>query len=467
MEDCSVADKKELEKVAKQIEQKIHKEYFSSDLVRKRVAYHIGALPAEIRSKIEYLIRKGIIKYCFCTSTLLEGVNVPVDNLFIFDNKKARSKMSEIDAFNLMGRAGRLTLNEYGNVFLFVDNVATKQYYDDILLKPLPSQTLLPTKALKKSSKKYIVDVLLAGRTNLLQVDEKYADHGFTEVTYEYATQCLNMLLHDICSQNDSYLVRDFRKDKVLTPQNIIDIRNKFGSIVSRDDDINLAARQKESLYKAVKERRLNYPKSFDYDTCVRFLEQLSSILCWDIYEKNTLGKGDRISYYTVILTQWMQGNGLHEIIRGAIKHYKDSDGKIVSYEPVYHLEDYNDSPQHKNYVINETMKDIEQIINYKFSMYFLRLSEAIIEINGKDALLNDWYEFVEYGTCNNEVILMQKYGFLREEALQLLKIPYANHIVIDSQSIQIKKGLLAIVPDDLIENIKTIMINYPEIFID
>lgn len=88
------------------------------------------------------------------------------------------------------------------------------------------------------------METLLKGRTNLLELGEKYADRGFTETTYEYATKCLNMLLHDICNQNDSYIVRDFRKDKVLSPQNIIDIRNKFGAIVSKDDDINLSARQ-------------------------------------------------------------------------------------------------------------------------------------------------------------------------------------------------------------------------------
>lgn len=458
--------KDELEKVAKLIEQKIHKEYFLADLIRKGVAYHIGALPAEVRLKIEFLIRERIIHYCFCTSTLLEGVNVPVDNLFIFDNKKGKEKMSVVDAFNLMGRAGRVTLNEYGNVFLFTGEEATKRYYEDVLLKPLPSQTLLPSKALKRSSKKYIVQVLLEGRTNLLLEGEKNSDHDFTEATYEYATKCLNMLLHDICSQNDSYIVRDFRKDKVLSPQNIMDIRTKFGTVISENDDINLSARQKESIQKAVKDQGINYPNNFNYEVCLKFLEQLSSILRWDVYEKDTLGKGKKIRYYTVILTQWMQGSGLHEIIRGAIEHYQRDGGKLVSYEPRYHLEPYNNSLAHKNQVINEAMKDLEHVINYKLSMYFLHLSEAIVKIHGKEALHNDWYEYVEYGTCNNDIILLQKYGFLREEALQLLKA-YSYYIKREKQSIQISKVILKKAPDDLCESLKTVMINYPEIFVD
>ena len=49
---------KELDSVARQIEQKIHNEYYLANLIRKRIAFHIGALPAEIRSQIEQLLKK-------------------------------------------------------------------------------------------------------------------------------------------------------------------------------------------------------------------------------------------------------------------------------------------------------------------------------------------------------------------------------------------------------------------------
>ena len=162
-----------------------------------------------------------------------------------------------------------------------------------------------------------------------------------------------------------------------------------------------------------------------------------------------------------------MGGKGLHEIIRGAIWHYQTNGGSLVSYEPNYHLEKYNDSIQHKNQVINEVMKDIEQIINYKFSMYFLRLSEIIIEIYEENALINDWYEYVEYGTNNNSVIILQKYGFLREEALELIKPPMLEHILFENQNVIIKNTIMDIASPDLQNKIDTIKINYPEIFID
>ena len=463
--DASSEIYKELDNVARQIEQKIHDEYYLANLIRKRIAFHIGALPAEIRSQIEQLLRKGYIRYCFCTSTLLEGVNVPVDNLFVFDNKKGSAKMSVIDAFNLIGRAGRVTLNEFGNVFLIIENIHEQNFYNEVLLAPLPKQSLLPKKALEKKHKKLIVDTLMQGRTNLLQEGEKYSDRGFTEITYEYASKCLNMLLHDLCSKRDSYIVRDFRKNGVLQPQNIIDIRNLFSNIVQEDDDINVSAKQKESLFKAVRQTNINYPQSLEYQECLAFLRRLSAIFQWSIYEKDTLGKGDKLSYYAVILTQWMSSKGMHEIIRGAINYYDRYGGKLVSYDPVYHLEIYNGSTKHKNQIINEVMKDIEHVINYKFSMYFLRFSEAIIKVRGKEALVNDWYDYVEYGTNNDIVIDLQKHGFTREQALQLLKFPYSMHVKKIDGEIVINQGIDALVSGDLARAMETVKINYPEIF--
>lgn len=464
---CTNKIEPELNAIAKQIEQKIHKEYYLARMIRHGIAYHIGALPAEIRAKIESLLRKGLIKYCFCTSTLLEGVNVPADNLFVFDNKKGPSAMSTIDAFNLIGRAGRVTLNEMGNVYILIDDKRKQKYFDEVLLKPLPNQELLPQKALEKKHKKAIVSTLLQGKTNLIEAGEKYSDRGFTETSYEYATKCLNMLVHDICAKNDSYIVRDFRKDDVLTPQNIIDIRRIFGEIVSKDDDINISALQKYSLYQAVSNTEISYPDNFDYHTCLSFLKKLSQIFNWPIYEKGTLGKGDRLNYYTVILLQWMEGHGLHEIIRGAISHYQEQGGRLVSYDSTYHLEKYNGSANHKNQVINEAMKDIEQIINYKFSMYFLRFSEAIIKIRGEKALINDWYEYVEYGTCNEQVIGLQKHGFLREQALLLTKNPYSAFVAYLDGQLKISSEIFEVSDEDMLETLGTVRINYPEIFVD
>ncbi len=89
-------------------------------------------------------------------------------------------------------------------------------------------------KRLRRRQKKYIVECLLNGKTNLLEEGEKYKDKGLSETTYEYAMKCLNMLLHDICTNNKSYIIKDFENAKVLSPQNIIDIKMFLKIIVKK-----------------------------------------------------------------------------------------------------------------------------------------------------------------------------------------------------------------------------------------
>lgn len=94
----------------------IHKDYFLIDCLKKGVAFHFGRLPQRIRERIERLFEEKVIDYMFCTSTLLEGVNLPAKNIFIFSNAIGNSKFSDVDFWNLAGRAGRLSKELSGNI---------------------------------------------------------------------------------------------------------------------------------------------------------------------------------------------------------------------------------------------------------------------------------------------------------------------------------------------------------------
>ena len=101
----------DLDKISKEIQQEVHAEYYLAGIIRKGVAYHIGYLPTTIRLRIEELFRQGLIKTLFCTSTLVEGVNLPADNLFVTNYKIGRTKMGSVDFKNLVGRVGRIEFN--------------------------------------------------------------------------------------------------------------------------------------------------------------------------------------------------------------------------------------------------------------------------------------------------------------------------------------------------------------------
>jgi len=95
----------------------VHPQYSLADVLARGVAYHYGNMPLLIKSEIEQLFRKGVINYLVCTSTLLEGVNLPCHNIFIRGPRKGRGNvMTSADFWNLAGRAGRWGMDFQGNI---------------------------------------------------------------------------------------------------------------------------------------------------------------------------------------------------------------------------------------------------------------------------------------------------------------------------------------------------------------
>lgn len=78
--------------------------------LRKGIIYHHGSVPDAIRIYIEELYKKdAAIKYVITNSTLLSGVNLPAERIFILNNRRGKSNLSQ-DAFkNLVGRVCRFS----------------------------------------------------------------------------------------------------------------------------------------------------------------------------------------------------------------------------------------------------------------------------------------------------------------------------------------------------------------------
>jgi hypothetical protein len=74
-------------------------------------------MPQLVRQEIERLFRAEKLRYLVCTSTLLEGVNLPCRLLIARNPQKGRGNpMSAGDFWNLAGRAGRWGKEFQGNI---------------------------------------------------------------------------------------------------------------------------------------------------------------------------------------------------------------------------------------------------------------------------------------------------------------------------------------------------------------
>lgn len=78
-------------------------------------AHHTG-IPHGLRLAVEQAMRNGQIKLVVCTSTLAQGVNLPLKYLIVTGLYQGREKIKTRDFHNLMGRAGRSGMYTEGSV---------------------------------------------------------------------------------------------------------------------------------------------------------------------------------------------------------------------------------------------------------------------------------------------------------------------------------------------------------------
>jgi POLQ-like helicase len=84
------------------------------------VFVHHGNTPQGIRLCVEHAMQKGKIKLIACTSTLAQGVNLPIRYLIVCGTRQGGDAIKTRDFQNLMGRAGRAGMHTEGMV-IFAD----------------------------------------------------------------------------------------------------------------------------------------------------------------------------------------------------------------------------------------------------------------------------------------------------------------------------------------------------------
>ena len=466
-----------LDSLSKDIQEEVHQWYYLAEMVRYGIAYHIGYLPASIRARIEELFKSGNITVMFCTSTLLEGVNLPADNLFIMENKIFLSEMNTIDFRNLIGRVGRISFNLYGNVYFVAerDSKITTGDYVRMLGQTIPEQSLsiaTDPDVLKKVEKQYVADILKSGRSEIPRRVNPEGKYLQSEESYEMMRRFATILQGDIVHDRDTLVRREF--SDFLTPADEEHIRETFKDAeVKPDDDINTSVDQTRNLITAIRRERnpLHYPELINgktsYPDVVGFLDELAEVFNWEEYETSTLGKPSLRSWYAVILCQWMDGGGLKYIMDRALDYHEQNPypfwinkyGPPGTYNP--------NSQEHHNIVFGDTLEVIENIILYSISNYFLRFSNEYRKIKGEEALnRNNWYEYVEFGTTNPLTILLQRSGFSREAA-RYIKEHRGEFVIRDGSTGQLKlsPALAQCSNTDVRNEIVYIRQNSPEIF--
>lgn len=119
--------------------------------LRHKIGVHNGVFPKHINSAIIDYFNEGKLKYLFCTSTIIEGVNTTAKNVILYNNWRGpkHKKIDYFDYKNIKGRSGRMFKHYVGHLYSFYQKYGEEAIEVDIPFvdqhKPLSKEILANT----------------------------------------------------------------------------------------------------------------------------------------------------------------------------------------------------------------------------------------------------------------------------------------------------------------------------------
>lgn len=109
---------------------------------------HHGNTPHGIRLSVEHAMRENLVRFVVCTSTLAQGVNLPIRYLIVTSVYQGMERIKVRDFHNLIGRAGRAGMHTEGSI-LFADPIVydTRRNRKDGWRWDIVKELLDPTKS--------------------------------------------------------------------------------------------------------------------------------------------------------------------------------------------------------------------------------------------------------------------------------------------------------------------------------
>lgn len=422
----------ELKDLIEYLKEDIHPRYVLIKCLIKRVAFHHGKLSELARKEIEVLFQKGIIKTLFCTSTLLEGVNMPANNLFILKPEKNNLELSNFEFGNLIGRAGRIKDSLYGTIYcITMENENWAQgYYESSYSKEVETSS-------SKSIKQLNVNDL---KKSVLEIDEARIKNLIISLRHKFLKGDLNLATFLLKKRLEESEITQIES---LISESLVDIKIPYGILklnptidpllqnelyekIKKDGItkwvININSRFAEGYRRDVAET-LNYEDNSFYwqlDSLVDRLDKIFNITK-DLYFKDHL-KNINVSTICQNTVSWIDGRSIGELIMKRI-NYLSKDERVL---PERRIDAENDGDV--NTVIRDVININSKAITYSLLRYIKLLSDIL------DCILTDNEKekfkfslslptFLELGSKEPIVIKLITSGMPRSIALRVFEM--------------------------------------------
>lgn len=421
-----------IDEVIKLIQEYLHKDYYLIDCLKRGIAFHFGKLPQRIREKIEALYEQKVIDYMFCTSTLLEGVNLPAQNIFILNNTIGLRKFTDIDFWNLAGRAGRLSKELSGNIICVrLDSNKWNIKESDMDM-------------IRKKIIKHVSPTILKGEDNFYKnLENSLLGKPFTKkiVTKDEAetwNHYANIIYYQEVAKADSLLKSNFMKKNHKTAKKVLENIEKNNAVPENilEQSTSIKPIYQNAIWNGLSNVGKAFPEEITSDNCYDVLVKMYNNYKWGIEEskgRNPLVREpEQLKYYAVLMYTWISSKPLNMIIGNMINYYRKK-GKIWhrnEYVPFMHT-----NKEHINWVINDLIANIDNALRFKIKNYFSNYYLLVAGKNGVEVAGEDWSEYLEYGTTDKVIIDLQNVGFPRHIAM-LIKENYEDVLVYDENEL-------------------------------
>jgi replicative superfamily II helicase len=386
------SDDSDLVDLASFLRQEIHPQYRLATLVRKGIAFHYGNIPQIIRGRIEELLRDKKLRFVCCTSTLLQGMNLPAKNIFVEDPKKGKgTAMKKGDFWNLVGRAGRLSKEFHGNVFC----IFGKDWDTDVTssrLVPIESAFEVATKERTPELLQVVKDPPQSSESKSLSWAEQtyariYADFILSE---KRLVDSSDEKTKDQFSQIDDVSV-DFKK---TLPDEVF-LTNYY-----------VHPARLESLAKFFREQQDLALWLPIYPWAPRSYFRLLAI--FKVIE-DLLIRSQNLShqYHAYLATEWMKGTSLKDLVSNKIER-ANAKG----------------DPDKINAAIRDLFEDLESELRYKYVKYTRIYHDVVGAVLIERGMVEESQSllpihlFLEYGAANQTLISLMALGLSRTSAL-------------------------------------------------
>lgn len=378
------------------VKKTVHNDYRLAKVLEKGIAFHYGNMPLLIRQEIERLFKIGEIKYLICTSTLLEGVNLPAKSIFIRKPRRgSTSPLNQSDFWNLAGRAGRWGKEFNGNI------ICIEPLKWDI--PPNPNKTKQKiVRALDVVSEKHNELIEYIENKSPREEAEKRQDLEFA-FGYYYNLFIDNKLLPDDNLRIALIDIFESIKSEIKIPNEIL----------KRNSGISPIAQQKllDHFYEKINDVENLvpvYPEDENaYNEYISLIGRIGKTISFYPYQLN--------ASRAVLILNWISGKPLSYIIKASYSSYQRS-------------------PKYKNKIIHtvirEVMESVENFARFRFakdsSCYVDILRYFLNQIKREDLLsnipeLNLWLEF---GVSQKTHLSLLSLGLTRNTVVEL-----ANYI--------------------------------------